>query len=280
MDCREFREISEAYLSDELLVETNLQVFRHLENCPNCRKEFAAKRELRERLRTAAKNGSEFQIDPDFAKRLRADLKETMLPETRKSIFSAVFLIPAMAALILTVGIGFIGLKWKSGTDLGFTPSSNSNLLSKISLTAVGTHEECALEKLQEWEEESTANYPEKAIYQEKVIKPLQAKFSEDVEMIHAHDCVHDGKFFTHIILRKGTKIISVLFDKTDVIPQASPELGKELNAKIISEKEKGLQVASFAKTGRAFFVISDLSEAENLNIARTLSEFSTGQLS
>ncbi|RMD51619.1 hypothetical protein D6827_01875, partial [Candidatus Parcubacteria bacterium] len=49
MQCREFREISEAYLSDELLVETNIQVLEHLENCPKCRGEFAAKRRLRQK---------------------------------------------------------------------------------------------------------------------------------------------------------------------------------------------------------------------------------------
>lgn len=272
MQCREFREISEAYLSDELLVETNIQVFRHLENCFKCREDFAAKRNLRQRMREAVKGADEFQINPVFARRLTENLRQTALHESfwRKLIFVPKFLIPVMASLVLVALLGFLTISLMKKTD-NFTVSSESFTkgLTQISLLAVGNHKDCALEKMQMWEQMSKHDYAEKVVYTEKIAKPLQAKFDGNIEMMHAHDCLYQGKQFTHVILRKDSQIVSVFVDKTDILPNTDDST----TAKIICEKENGLQVASFQKNNRAIFVISDMSETENLSIARTLSD-------
>lgn len=270
MQCREFREISESYLSDELLVETNIQVFRHLENCPNCRREFAAKRELREKMRNIGRHGDEFQIDPMFATRLQANLEDSALNKGGgiKSWLTPKFLIPVMASLLMVATLGLVLFNW-SGKNGGVTISQNAvtKALAQISLLAVGNHKDCALEKLQMWESMSKQDYAEKAAYNEKVVKPLQAKFAENVEMLHAHDCIFEGKEFSHVILRKGGHIISVFVDKSDVLPDDNS------SSTIISEQENGLQVASFEKSMKAVFVISDMSESDNLSAARVLSD-------
>lgn len=269
MQCREFREISEAYLSDELLVETNIQVFRHLENCPNCRSEFAAKRELRQKMRNAVRKADDFQMNPVFANRLRANLKDSALKSSgwTKNWFSPKFLIPMMASLLMVATVGFVLFNWsgKNGVT-SISQNAVTKALTQISLTAVGNHKDCALEKLQMWESMSKQDYAEKAAYTEKVVKPLQAKFAENVEMLHAHDCIFKGKEFSHVILRKEGHIISVFIDKSDVLPEDNS------GSTIISEQENGLQVASFEKNKRAIFVISDMSETDNLSAARTLS--------
>ena len=62
MQCRDFREVADSYLSDELLVETNHDVIAHLETCADCRRELAARRELRTILRTSFAKAEELQI--------------------------------------------------------------------------------------------------------------------------------------------------------------------------------------------------------------------------
>jgi hypothetical protein len=101
------------------------------------------------------------------------------------------------------------------------------------------------------------------------VAKPLQAKFSDKIQMLHAHDCIFEGKAFTHVILRRGTKIVSVFFDKSDVLPKVNTAT----NASIICEEEKGFQVASFQHKNQAIFIVSEMSETENLSVARALSD-------
>lgn len=271
MQCREFRDISEAYLSDELLVETCAQVFRHLESCPKCREDFAAKRKLRQKMRVAVKTADEFQIDPIFASRLSANLREAALHESRwrRVLFAHKLLIPAVASLLLAITLGFMVLNPPNiPAWVALSPDSIAKGLTEISLTAVGNHKDCALEKLQQWEEMSKQDYAEKAVYSEKVVKPLRTHLSEEIEMLHAHDCIFESKEFTHVILRRGSHIVSVFFDKSDVMPASGAATG----ASIVSEMENGLQVASFQKDTQAIFVISDLTETENLNIARILS--------
>jgi len=269
MQCREFNEISEAYLSDELLVETNIQVFRHLENCPKCREQFAAKRELRNKVCAAVKRTPEFQINPAFATRLSANLKQTALRESgwRKFLVAPKLLIPAMASLLIFAALGFVLFSSvNKTTEITQTSKSLNQGLIEISQKAAGSHEDCALKKKQMWEKMAGRDYAEKAIYTEKVAKPLQAKFSENIEMLHAHD---EGKEFTHVILRHGTQIVSVFFRKSE----ATPEVYNTADASIICEKEKGFQVASFKYKDQAIFVVSEMTEAENLNVARTLSD-------
>lgn len=276
MQCREFSEISESYLSDELLVETNIQVFRHLENCPKCRQKFRSKRELRQKVKNAVRNADEFQINPIFANRLRANLKEMDLKQNSwsKSWFAPKFLIPVMATFLIALTLGFVFLNsTNKNSNIAYLPESITNGLTQLSLLAAGNHKDCALEKLKKWEAMSKQDYSEKAAFSEMVEKPLQAKFSESVEMLHVHDCIYEGKEFTHVILRKDGHIMSVFVDKSDSMPA-----NVSTTAQIMCEKENGLQVATFLKNNQAIFVISDLSEAENLSAARTLSDSFTGR--
>ena len=76
MNCRDFKDIADSYLSNELLVETNHEVLQHLEACAHCRSELAGRRELRERLRSAVKNAPQSRMNPGFAARAKSDLRE------------------------------------------------------------------------------------------------------------------------------------------------------------------------------------------------------------
>ncbi len=79
MRCQEFQEMMDSYLSDELLVETNHEVLHHLENCPACRGELGARRELLARPRSAVKHAPDARLNPAFARRLENRLRQTAL---------------------------------------------------------------------------------------------------------------------------------------------------------------------------------------------------------
>src|SRR5215467_9300795 len=79
MQCNDFREIADSYLSDELLIETNHDVLRHLESCGECRAELAARRELRQELRTKFNHARDLQIPEGFSDALKARMREQAL---------------------------------------------------------------------------------------------------------------------------------------------------------------------------------------------------------
>ncbi len=171
MRCQEFREMTDSYLSDELLVETNHEVLRHLESCAACRSEFAVRRELRARVRSAVKNSPETQINPAFAVRLQTNLRAAALerPTVWEKIRVGEFFNPkalAFAASLLIIAlVGTIWLSRSSSNETTIAENNQSNQASEIAspaespivevvraawqeLThkAIGDHKNCALD--------------------------------------------------------------------------------------------------------------------------------------
>src|SRR5688572_15180015 len=111
MQCRDFREVADSYLSDELLVETNHDMIAHLEACSECRRELAARREVRTTLRAAFTKAEELQIQDQFAERVRERLRDnvptqapSLIPRNRRWMAIA-------ACLVLAAGLALAA--WK-----------------------------------------------------------------------------------------------------------------------------------------------------------------------
>src|SRR5260370_29002085 len=75
MQCRDVREIADSFLGEELLVETNHEILRHLETCPDCRADLAARRALRAAVRRAFADAHELVLSPEFTAQLRTRLR-------------------------------------------------------------------------------------------------------------------------------------------------------------------------------------------------------------
>jgi anti-sigma factor RsiW len=269
MECKEFREIADSYLNDELLVETNHRVQRHLESCPECRREIAERREMRNRLSSAIKNAEGFNIDPVFADRLTARLKSAAFEKTfLQRLASVKVLVPALAAIIVGAGLAitFVPRYFdQPGRDF----ITEASFFRDHLLAAADTHRDCALKKLAYFISISKNENPVKTLYRERIVKPLEAQLSEKFEILDAHDCLYDGRLATHVILRHNGHVLSVILDKSE----NEQALAKNLSNSIVSERETGLQIAAFRNADRTVFVISDLPEEQNLGIARTLSD-------
>lgn len=255
MNCKDFKEIADSYLSDELAVETNHEVFKHLETCASCRQTLAVRREVRDQTRAAFKNAPELQINPAFAVGLKEKLREAS--EGQKSRFNWKIFAPAFAGLLIAAIFGFALLYNRPQTDVAL-----QKYLVEMSQKAIGDHKYCALEKLKYWEANAGKVSAEKAVF----VKPLQ---TESTEILEAHDCIFEDKIFTHYILRRDEKIISVL----KIASENSLQTNSEIDDSIICEREEGLQTARFQSSENLIFVISDMTETENLSLARTLSD-------
>ena len=300
MNCQQFREMMDSYISDELLVETNHDVLRHLENCPACRAQLAAQRSLRSRLRSAVRNSMDAQINQIFVSRLQTNLRETALhPIWREKFFGAGSLtkmrLLAAAAICLLIVAGFAGIrfKYRDSAPVNVSVAKNQtnslpeNLLpseSPITQTvqaawreithfAVGDHKNCALKfNLREKPitlDEAAEKYGKYNKDLDKaVLEPLReifpGKTSGEVKLLEAHSCVFDGRRFAHIVLRRQNHTISVLVTDAD--------LPDETAASISGQAAENLEVARFSTKHHAVFVISDMTAAENLTFAQVIS--------
>ncbi|MBA2620850.1 MAG: hypothetical protein H0U87_06595 [Acidobacteria bacterium] len=289
----------DSYLGDELLVETNHELLRHLENCAACRTELAARRLLRARVRSAVKNSPEMQINSAFVSRLHINLRDVALRPSvwgkiKHGDFFNLRLLTTVAACLLIVSL--FGMIWvKRAPLLSENPLAENNQSNQpaetprpvespfvravetawheVAQTAIGDHENCAIEFRLEEEpitlEQAAKKFGrfnkdlDKAVI--KSIKKVPAEMPVDkIEFLEAHSCVFQGRRFAHIVLQYRNRVVSVLVTDTD-LPDNDGET-------ITNQSDGTMNVAGFRTAHHAVFVVSDLTGAENSIVAQTIS--------
>src|SRR6266481_6248623 len=244
MRCREFRDIADSYLGNELIVETNHEVISHLEHCSECRRELAARRELRSQLREAFIKAPENQMSEEFGQRLSARLHEqafgrSVTPLPRRGWHPAVTLrrtswLALAACLVLAVGFGLVLVRQRmleqssqqGRQDLAGrqpTPSYPAQLnpgipvsivKTELARDAAGDHRDCAVhfrlaEKPIDLEVAGRKYDPVYVNLTKAVLS--QGSIPLDAEFVEAHSCVFEGRRFAHIILRYHGHLVSFL---------------------------------------------------------------------
>lgn len=307
MNCQKFKEIVESYISDELLVETNHEVLRHLENCPACRRELSLRRDFRGKLRAAVRNAPDAQIDPAFTQRLQADLHQTAMRRPKRQNFFGnfnllirkQFLATAALGVLIVAGFGAFWLDYRNDArrDVSIAENQSNNSLPmnasganlkngvspiagavqiawrEIAGFAAGDHKNCALKfNLAE----KPISLPEAAKkygrfnedLDRTIIEPLREAFpangGDEVKLLQAHSCVFGGRRFAHVVLRRRDRTISVLVTDAGNLPD-------ETNMGIFNQTSDELQVAAFRAKSQAVFVVSNLPDAENADVARVI---------
>ncbi len=285
MNCRDFSEIVDSYLSNELLVETNHDVIRHLEHCRDCRELLAERRELRASLKRAVMQADESQIDPAFAVRVRADLR-AKFERPARSFAGMRFAFAGLAVVMIAViGIALYVLSTRKTTEQAVLPPepTPSNViippegtrvvpafLVEVSRDAFDDHKNCALaHKLKErpisLEKAARTVDAVNLGFDRDVMDALRERFGNDARLIKAHYCVINGRYFTHVVVALANRTTSVLLTKqTDAERDSADPMpcGSDAN----------LSAACFSSGGYAVFVVSDSLESETLQVANTIS--------
>ena len=305
MNCRKFREISDSYLGDELLVETNHEVLRHLEDCPACRRKLAAERNLQSRVRSAVKNAPDAQINPIFVRRLEASLHQTASrPSVWAKIKNGVFInspVWAMAATACVLfGVLFGAAFWlrrapAPGEVAARQTQSNESVENsrpakpnapqivkaawrEAAGAAVGDHENCALH----------FRLKEEPIPLDQAAEKY-GKFNKDLDKA-VIAAIRDNGFnenefgktmgkmkFTHAhsCVFEGRRFAHVILQngkKTISVLVAEADLTAEDDDAVTNQSEGNIQAAGFLHAHHRVFVVSDLTEAENTLVAQTIS--------
>ena len=310
MQCREFREIADSYLGDELIVETNHEVISHLEHCPECRRELAARRELRTRLRQAFIKAPANQLSPQFAEHLRTQLHDYAIgkssapmvsPGGRRSsvVLRRTSWLALAACLMLATGIGLVLVRERFSKSkqpgsqeivrTEATPSHSPELnpgipvnLVKTGLakSAVGDHRDCAIHfRLAEKPidlEVAGRKYDPVYINLTKTVLSQQGDVPMGAEFVEAHSCVFEGRRFAHIILRYHSRLVSFLVTDIGGVKEpkadtARTSVDQQQPYVIACSQFDGYQVSCFQTARHAVFVVSDMPEGDNLALARAL---------
>ena len=262
MECREVRQLADAFVSDQVLVETAHAIVAHLERCPSCRAEIEGLRRLRAGVRSAVLNAPELTLSPAFASALAGRLQDEAARRPAPVVSRRVWLALA-ASVVLVVGAG---LGWQRWSAAAWTA-----LLEAAS----GDHQNCALTfKLAE----APIPLAEAARRFGGIFGPLDtvqpsmsALAGGAVTVLDRHSCVFDGHRFAHIVLRYKDETVSVLVPD-DTRPGGPPWGGPQVDGAIASAGSSGVfHTVLFVGGRHVAFVVSSLGESDVREVAQAM---------
>jgi len=284
MQCKQFLEIADSYLGNELNVETNHSVISHLDHCHKCRRELTARHDLLTRLRTAFINAPENRPRPEFANLLRIQLHDRALSTTNPTVVSATHRLSSdgwqkaalrfAACLLLATVIGMVVVReWRTHENVMETTSTLVN--TELATSATGDHRDCAVHfRLPEKPidlDEAGRKFDPAYINLSKAV--LSGGIPNRVEFVEAHSCVFGTRRFAHLVFRYKGQLVSLLVTGNgDAAKLSQPTPTTiEQHAVIACSQFDSYRVSCFQTAQHAVFVVSDLSEGDNLMLARAL---------
>ncbi len=250
MECRDVRELADSFLSEQLLVETNHELLRHLDTCPDCRADIAGRRAMRDGLRAAFARAEDLRPRPEFAAELRATLRASQAGISRRSILQSWWTLAA-------------GLALAAGGGLFVRNSNARSRLATLARQAAGDHQNCAVTfslaerpiPLEDAGRRYGGPYAALATFEPVAVDgPLQ--------VLDRHACVYQGRRFGHVVFRYRGALTSLLV--TDAPPPTAPEL---------EPSDAGPAVASLPAGRFLGFVVADLDRQHVLRLAETLAQ-------
>jgi anti-sigma factor (TIGR02949 family) len=265
-DCEQIRNQLDAYLSNELLVETTGEVARHLEICAACSRELESRTVVRDALRKAVQK----ELPPaHLSAAIRARVRKT---QPHPFLFGRFFSMRALAlaSLALAVLAGLAGHQW-------LQLRSGRQAAAAILRLGVSDHIHCAIQ---------AHNYPVIARPSDQLAQKLGSRYAGLVpviestltgfEVLEAHVCSVPGnpRKYVHFIARGRGTILSVILTRREKeeFPAARLLAAKTSGGvDLYDAKLEGMNVAGFETREHFGFVVSDLGEGQMIQIAGTL---------
>jgi hypothetical protein len=254
----------DAYLSNELLVETTGEVLRHLESCAACSKELEARTRVRDALRKAAAN----QVPPEELRHSIQRQVRGMQPGFFGGSRSLSWAF-AFAALVIVLG----GI----ATEHWITIQRGRRIVAGVMAIGVSDHIQCAIKG---------HNYPDIANPPEKLRQKLGPRYAgllevveqklPGFEVLEAHVCSIPGspRKYVHFITRGRGTILSVILTRSDgaQLPNGSSfRTVASGGVNLYQAHLDGMNAAGFEAGGYLGFVVSDLSPAVTMQLASGL---------
>jgi hypothetical protein len=252
MQCRDARELFDSFLGEELLVETNHDLLRHLESCVDCRAELDARSRLRSGLKQAFMRAPDLKVRPEFATELAGRLRTTAPAGIHRK--SPTRWLALAASLLLVAGAGAYLFGGRS---------------SSVARQAAGDHQNCAVKFALA---EPPISLDEAAARYDPAYARLKSSPADEVRtgagMLHVadrHSCVFDHRRFGHVVYRLDDHLVSVLMTN-----DASNADSRQISW---LPDVNGLAMASLHVPGHVVYVVSDLQNPAFRQVAESLAD-------
>jgi len=265
--CKKIRSYLDSYLSNELMVETNHEVLKHLDCCQACADALASRARVKQVLRQAV---IQDEAPAALRYRIQKDIRQSAAP-VRWGQWALV----AAAAVVLMVGA--IGVVRFAGSR-GAQPSNERAAIAQTTeLLTIGLndHSFCAIDhnlasRRFTREEMSQKMGPDFA----GLVDLVEQKAPGEYEVVVGHRCQFAGRQFIHLILKNQETIISLAITKKNGESFPADAVENALKASGVSlynSRIQNYEVTGFETRDHLAFVVSNLPKEENVRIASNL---------
>jgi anti-sigma factor (TIGR02949 family) len=272
--CEKTRKYLDSYISNELLVETNHEVLRHLENCTGCTAELDARTQLRGRLKSAVEAQS---VPPDLQVRIREQIRKREQGSWLTSGWGRWVAVAASVVVCAGIWLNQPNEKLPAIADRRAQNAyiqKVSTTLASVLKVGLGDHIHCSIFRKYP-KEPPTIEQMETSLgpaYQ-GLLPVVRAAVPDGYRIIMAHECSYAGRKYIHLTMSKDGELLSLVI--------ARRENGEMMSGLARSHDSAGVpiyqssadryQVAGFEAGNFLAYVVSDLKAKANLQIASNM---------
>jgi anti-sigma factor (TIGR02949 family) len=278
--CEKTLRYLDSYISNELTVETNYEVLRHLEGCPGCAEELDTRTRLRTRLKAAVMAQG---VPPELQVRIREQIRNRRSGnrlslawlKTGGSRWAG-----AMAAVLVVATGLWVNYSAERMPALADRPAQNAYIarvsanLAAVLKVGLGDHIHCSIFR----------KYPKESPPVEKMegdlgpaysglLPVVRAAVPQGYRVIMAHQCSYAGRKFIHLTFEKDGGLLSlVIARKQDGEAMAGMSPASQASGIPIYQSAAGrYEVAGFEAGIYNAYVVSELRSKANLQIAANM---------
>jgi anti-sigma factor RsiW len=266
--CEKFRRVFDAYLDNELLVETNQEILRHLSGCPECQQILNDRARLKQAVQRVV---AAEPVPSELTARIHDKIADRQgwfgwtLPQW--ALAAAFAIIVAASVVVLRTNL--------------FIPAGSPTVQQLMHIGLID-HVRCAL-MLENWKhflslEDMSHATGSSALGPDflPLVPLVQDKIGSGFQLVQGHRCVVENREYIHLILTgdRGTILSLVITRKDDALFFDRAHIAATLKASgipVFQDQEDQLQIAAFETSRYMAFLVSNLDNIGSTKVATQL---------
>ena len=281
--CKRIRTHLDHYLSNELSVETNHEVMKHLEACAACSQDLETRMRVKNLLRRAVQSDS---APPVLRQRIEGRIRASE-PSFSFLSFSPRWALAAAAVAVILGGV--MAVRWRTnrlyddaGAQAAYIRAVGARL-PRIQTVGLADHLHCAVFR------RFPQEYPAEAVAAQQLgpqfvqlVSIVKERMPGEYRVVMAHRCSYAGRHYVHFVLKSDSNLLSLVITEKqpgESFSRMEASSGSEVSVPVYEVAAKRFEVAGFESQGYLAFIVSDLDGKNNLQIAENLAPLVAGFL-
>jgi hypothetical protein len=267
-DCKTIKSYMDSYMNDELLVETNHEVLKHLETCKDCAMELESRMRVKQVLQRAVKKDV---ASAGLQYRIQREIRKQQQPTPGYQWKT--WVLAAAAMLIVAIGSWGVFQAIKSNNAKTLAQAQQQDV--EVLTVGLNNHLHCAIDR----------QFANKHFTDEEMNMKLGADFIGLVslvkdkvpggfEVVVGHRCSFKKREYIHLILKNQEKVMSLVLTRKNGEAFAKAALGNVIQAAGIplhSDRLDDYEVTGFETHDYFAFVVSNMTKQESELVASNL---------